>query len=132
MIKAMKEKYSALIKNSNSITIINNSESQEVDDPQQLEAAIAHLVTNLPSPDSEHGSNSSPRSGVEIQDCSTDNHSSNHPWYLKMKTVKRPPNSSQEVNSSKRHKSSQESTTLPTSTTKSHPTITNITDNSTV
>ncbi|KAI4470957.1 circadian protein clock [Holotrichia oblita] len=83
MIKAMKEKYSALVKNSNSLTgmlqIINNSETQEVDDPQQLEAAIAHLVTNLPSPDSEHGSSSSPHSGVEIQDCSTDSHSSNHP-----------------------------------------------------
>ncbi|KAK9744548.1 Helix-loop-helix DNA-binding domain [Popillia japonica] len=129
MIKAMKEKYSALVKNSNSLTIINNSETQEVDDPQQLEAAIAHLVTNLPSPDSEHGSSSSPHSGVEIQDCSTDSHPNSHPWYLKMKTVKRPPNSSQETNSNKRHKSSQASTTLPTSTTNTYTTITDVTDN---
>lgn len=111
------------------LQIINNTESQEVDDPQQLEAAIAHLVTNLPSPDSEHGSSSSPRSGAEIQDCSTDSHTAtNHPWYLKMKTVKRPPNSTHEANSSKRHKS-QESTALPTSTTKSYPTIKDVADN---
>lgn len=111
------------------LQMINNSDSEEVEDPQQLEAAIAHLVTNLPSPDSEHGSSSSPRSGVEIQDCNTDSHSTSHPWYLKMKTVKRPPNSSQETNSYKRHKSSQESTALPSSTTKSYPSITEVSDN---
>lgn len=85
---------------------------QEVDDPQQLEVAIAHLVTNLPSPGSESRSTPSPRSAFENQDCTNSDHrsySSNPSKAIKLKTVtKRPPSTDIETNLYKRRKSASE------------------------
>ncbi|XP_022907239.1 neuronal PAS domain-containing protein 2-like isoform X2 [Onthophagus taurus] len=127
LIKQMKERYSALIKNGTSLMSVSANETeapQGVDDPQQLDVAIAHLLHRLPSPDSDNESNSSPRSVIgESQDFnhSDTNHSTtssssttNYTYCFKGKGSgsKRPPPvvSHQEASSAtKRHKKSQSS-----------------------
>lgn len=93
--------------------------SESVEDPAELEMAIAHLVTNLPSPDSEGSLNSSPYSGVENQDCLNDNQSylTNYPWQIRLKSAgKRPLTSATETeDSNKRHKGSKGKSTLSVS-----------------
>lgn len=72
-----------------------------MEDPLQVDAAIVHLIANLPSPGSDHRSTPSPRvycnNVSENQDCSTPTteNSPTKPLYnaLKLKTgsTKRPP-----------------------------------------
>jgi len=135
LIREMKERYSALIKAATPIHLTNgNSEAtiQSVEDPQQLELAIAHLVTNLPSPGSESRSTPSPRSAFENQDCpnTADRHtySPNPPFTLKVKTVsKRPPSTDLGTNLYKRHKvASDHHTHLQSSPPYQRPTVADI------
>lgn len=82
---------------------------QCVDDPLQLEQAIKHLVTNLPSPESENSSTSSPRSKHENQDCpsTTDYPYAPKPSHIHIKTAsKRPPSTDIGTSTKKRHKDS--------------------------
>ncbi|KAK4877506.1 hypothetical protein RN001_010012 [Aquatica leii] len=117
LIREMKERYSALIKAETPLPITNggaDSSVQSVEDPQELELAIAHLVTNLPlSPGSECRSTPSPQSAFENQDCpnSEDRHrySPNLPQPLRIKTVvKRPPSTDLGTNVYKRRKAASE------------------------
>ncbi|KAF2899287.1 hypothetical protein ILUMI_06889 [Ignelater luminosus] len=119
LIKEMKERYSAIIKASSPAALTNgNGETStpSVEDPQQLELAIAHLVTNLPSPGSESRSTPSPRSAFENQDCPAERHtySPNPPLAIRVKTVssKRPPSTDLGMNMYKRHKVASEHTHL--------------------
>ncbi|XP_031346427.1 aryl hydrocarbon receptor nuclear translocator-like protein 1 isoform X1 [Photinus pyralis] len=115
LIREMKERYSALIKAENPLAITSCGEAdttvQSVEDPQELELAIAHLVTNLPlSPDSESRSTPSPQSAFENQDCpnTEERHtcSPNLPHPIRIKTVsKRPPSTDLGMNLYKRRKS---------------------------
>ncbi|XP_063920628.1 basic helix-loop-helix ARNT-like protein 1 isoform X4 [Zophobas morio] len=114
MINQMKKKYSALINSQISpITSCGTSDSsvQSVEDPQQVEAAIVHLITNLPSPGSDHRSTPSPRVYYNVnenQDCSTTTENSPiRPYHMKLKTAsKRPPSTELRTNIYKRQKTS--------------------------
>lgn len=82
---------------------------QSVEDPQQVEAAIVHLITNLPSPGSDHRSTPSPKvysNFNENQDClpTTDNFSAK-PYHVKIKTAgKRPHSTDYGTNLNKRQR----------------------------
>ena len=117
LIRQMKERYSALIKAENPLSIANDNVDTTVptvEDPQELELAIAHLVTNLPlSPGSESRSTPSPQSAFENQDCSNmeerHTYSLNLPRPIRLKTVsKRPPSTDLGMNMYKRRKSATE------------------------
>ncbi|XP_068898008.1 basic helix-loop-helix ARNT-like protein 1 isoform X4 [Tenebrio molitor] len=115
LVLEMKKKFSALI-NSQSSPITscgsNDSSIESVEDPQQVEAAIVHLITNLPSPGSDHRSTPSPRVYYNVnenQDCSTTTENSPiKPYHVKLKTAsnKRPPSTEIGTNIYKRQKTS--------------------------
>lgn len=122
LIREMKERYSALIKAENPLSITNggvDTTVQAVEDPQELELAIAHLVTNLPlSPGSESRSTPSPQSAFENQDCPNTEerhtYSPTLPHPIKLKTAsKRPPSTDLGMNLYKRRKSAAEHINSP-------------------
>ncbi|KYB28289.1 Circadian locomoter output cycles protein kaput-like Protein [Tribolium castaneum] len=137
LINEMKKRYSALI-NSQSCPITSSgstdSSSQSVEDPQQVEAAIVHLIANLPSPGSDQRSTPSPRvygNVNENQDCSTPTENSPTKPYYKLKTAnnKRPPSTELGTNiytSSKRQRTSPQLS--PMSSLPPYPNRTQITE----
>ncbi|KAF5305308.1 hypothetical protein FQA39_LY09273 [Lamprigera yunnana] len=137
LIREMKERYSALIKADAPLPITKggaDSSVQSVEDPQELELAIAHLVTNLPlSPGSECRSTPSPQSAFESQDCqnSQDRHrySPNLPQPLRIKTVlKRPPSTDLGTNLYKRRKAVSEHIHIQSSPPYQRPIVEDIAD----
>ncbi|KAJ8924626.1 hypothetical protein NQ315_000776 [Exocentrus adspersus] len=113
LINDMKKRYSALIisgifNEQNMVSSSNDDSMDLVEDPQQVEQAVAHLMHNLPSPGSENRSSPSPLVHHENQDCinirntTTENSNKQH---LRIKTVvKRPPSTDIQVDANLNNK----------------------------
>ncbi|XP_072394725.1 basic helix-loop-helix ARNT-like protein 1 isoform X2 [Diabrotica undecimpunctata] len=94
LIDDMKKRYSALcsLEVSNLTPPPSNDSIDIVEDPAQVEQAVAHLVANLPSPGAEEAllNSPSPLIHTENQDCSTTDCSASMQKYH-IKRPKRPP-----------------------------------------
>ncbi|XP_018570169.1 aryl hydrocarbon receptor nuclear translocator-like protein 1 isoform X3 [Anoplophora glabripennis] len=118
LIDEMKKRYSALIsatlpfgnQGASSLTPPRSNDSIDlVEDPQQVEQAVAHLMCNLPSPGSDHRSTPSPLVHYENQDCTSLTNivteHSNKPYQVRIKTVaKRPPSTDIQVDANLNNK----------------------------
>lgn len=87
----------------------SNDSIDLVEDPQQVEQAVAHLMCNLPSPGSDRRSTPSPLVHYENQDCTnltnTVTEHSNKPYQVRIKTVtKRPPSTDIQVDANLNNK----------------------------
>lgn len=124
LIREMKHKYSALI--SYPSEAITSSETNSVEDPVRLEEAIAHLIDNLPSPESECSTPSPQTSSTcENQDCTPLTEFQCSPQapqnsYRYKTTTKRPPSTDLGTSSKKRHKESNDKKQMMVTSHKRH------------
>ncbi|XP_023027350.1 methoprene-tolerant isoform X1 [Leptinotarsa decemlineata] len=97
LIDDMKKKYSAIINSpteeEEALVPSSNGSIDLVEDPEQVDQAVAQLMSNLPSPGSEYCSTPSPQVHYENQDCTTsltDNSPNRHQVKFKTVAPKRP------------------------------------------
>ncbi|XP_065162211.1 basic helix-loop-helix ARNT-like protein 1 isoform X1 [Atheta coriaria] len=70
LITEMKQRYSPLVKSSPpQLQLTNEEATGSVEDPMELEEAIATLLSNLPSPDSETSDQTTHASSDGLRDC---------------------------------------------------------------